>query len=120
MQHTNVRERRAKKTCMVLVMHISNCTNICIFECVHFTAIKNIESRCFDGCLHLPSLSVSSLICMIGRFCSVFLNDGQLLVVKEALFQYFKENELWEHKNSECLAAIIIDIYDLSITYSKV
>src|SRR4029434_6182466 len=26
-------------------------------------------------------------------------------------FQYFKVKELWEHKNSERLAAIIIDIY---------
>src|SRR4029434_9779615 len=101
---------------MVLVMHISNCVYVqtfVLFECVHFTAIKNIESRCFDGCLHLPS--VSSLICMICRFCSIFLNDGQILVVKDALFrfsfQYFKVNELWEHKNSERLAAIIIDIY---------
>ena len=48
---------------------------------------------------------------MANRKVVIFLNDGQLLVVKEALFQYFKENELWEHKNSECLAAIIIDIY---------
>ena len=57
---------------------------------------------------------------MANRKVVIFLNDGQLLLVKEALFQYFKENELWEHKNSECLAAIIIDIYDISITYSKV
>ena len=57
---------------------------------------------------------------MANRKVVIFLNDGPLLVVKEALFQYFKENELWEHKNSKCLAAIIIDIHDISITYSKV
>src|SRR4029434_1081084 len=48
---------------------------------------------------------------MANRKVVIFLNDGQLLVVKEAPFQYFKVNELWEHKNSERLAAIIIDIY---------
>ena len=57
---------------------------------------------------------------MANRKVVIFLNDGQLLVVKKALFQYFKDNELWENKNSEWLAAIIIDIYDISITYSKV
>src|SRR4029434_6591956 len=50
----------------------------------------------------------------------ICLNDGQLLVVKEAQFQYFKENELWEHKNSERLAAIIIDIYSMMYVHMPV
>src|SRR4029434_9724772 len=67
-----------------------------------------------------PLGNAVSLPTMANRKVVIFLNDGQLLVVKEALLQHLRESELWEHKNSECLAAIIIDIYDISIIYSKV